>query len=111
MKGKNYLSAREEIRSLLRSGRRIHSDFFTLIARKNSLPHPRFVCIASKNVNKRAVRRNLLKRRAREWLRIHASALQPPMDIAVVFKKGAADGGPNALSRALTNSFEKIPGR
>lgn len=42
-------------------------------------------------VDKRAVRRNLWKRRTREILRAHIAEIMPGLDIVVSAKKGAVD--------------------
>ena len=79
----------KDFRILFRSGRRRESRFFKIIYRPNALSFSRFSFIAPKTVDKRAVMRNRLKRRGREWMRTSLISLSKPLDIAIIFKKDA----------------------
>ena len=76
--------------------------YFTLLAIKNQLEHPRLgLAIAKKNI-KFAVNRNKIKRAARESFRLQQHQLVT-LDIVVLARRDAA----NATSIQLANSLEK----
>lgn len=83
------LAGRKNIARVFRSGKRIQYDCFTLFVIKNSLFHPRFAFIAPIAFDKRAVVRNRVRRRAREYVRKHAELSDMPYDVIFLFKKHA----------------------
>ncbi len=83
------LSRGRDLERLLRRGRRVLSSLFEVIVQKNKGLHARFAFIVPKRVAKRAVIRNKLRRRMREWVRRDQSALSAPYDVAVVCRSGA----------------------
>lgn len=72
---------------LMRYGRRISSPLFQLVVRPNTLPYSRFVLIAGRTVDKRAVVRNRLCRRVREYIMVYGIKMLDHRDIAVIIKK------------------------
>jgi ribonuclease P protein component len=77
--------------------------YFTLLAIRNQLNHPRLgLAIAKKSV-KRAVDRNVIKRAARESFRLQQHALTA-LDIVVLARREAA--GVSAV--VLRKSLEKL---
>ncbi len=79
------------------------NQYFTLLAVKNPLGHPRLgLAIAKKNI-KRAVDRNKIKRIARESFRLQQHTLIA-LDIVVLARREAA----TACSGVLRNSLEKL---
>ena len=75
---------------LLRRGRRSSSPLFHAASRPNGLAHSRFAFIVPRAVDKRAVVRNRLRRRMREYIRARAGRIVPSHDIAITCKKEAA---------------------
>ena len=65
----------------------------------------RFAFIAPKSVDKRAVVRNRLRRRAREWARTHLSSSFLPLDAAILFKKEAKDATQKEFYKDLASLF------
>jgi ribonuclease P protein component len=90
MKGKHRLKSQADFLAILRKGFRTESPLFRLLYRPNGLSFARFAFVASRAVDKRAVTRNLLKRRVREWIRTHPEFVFKPYDAALFFKKEAA---------------------
>ncbi|MBI3442573.1 MAG: ribonuclease P protein component [Candidatus Sungbacteria bacterium] len=84
------LAAANDFQLLFSRGRRFESALFRLVWRKNDLPCSRFVFVASKAVSKRAVIRNRLRRRVREWYGKQGELFPAPVDLALIFKKDAA---------------------
>ena len=84
------LAVASDFRLLFSRGMRFESPLFRLVWRKNGLSHSRFGFVCSKAVAKRAVVRNRLRRRSREWYRKRLELFSSPVDLAVIFKKDAA---------------------
>ena len=87
----------KELDLLFTRGRRFHSPFFQIAVRTRAASDAgpsRFVFVVPKSVDKRAVVRNRLRRRAREYIRRRITSM-PRADIAITVKKGAV-----AASRA-----------
>lgn len=81
--------------------------YFTLLAIKNQLEHPRLgLAIAKKNV-KRAVDRNKIKRVSRESFRLqqHNSVA---MDIVVLARRDAANASSAVLEKSLERHWLKL---
>ena len=105
------LRSAKDFRVLFRLGRRIETRFFKLIILPNKTSSTRFAFIASKMVDKRAVVRNRLRRRCREWIRTHVlslPALHGSMDIAILFKKDAGLATKKEFYSDLAGLFHKI---
>lgn len=83
------LGSAKDFRVLFRLGRRREFRFFKLIYLPNKLSFSRFAFITPKTVDKRAVVRNRLRRRCREWIRKSLIPLPRALDIAITFKKDA----------------------
>ena len=81
------LLRRYEFLAATRRGRRYSTRYFLVFLRANSENRPRLGIVASKKVGN-AVKRNYLKRRIREFFRLHKSRLPPASDMVVVVKKG-----------------------
>ena len=98
-----------DIQHVFKRGRRIHSPSFSLIFLRNSENHgPRLAFVVSRAVSKRAVVRNTLRRRAREWVRKFALSSLSPLDIAVLFSKEAPTVERKGLYKELEHAFSQI---
>ena len=65
----NRLTKKKEIDAVFKDGKTGFASFLLLKFINNNLNYPRFAIIASNKVSKKAVVRNLLRRRIREILR------------------------------------------
>lgn len=101
------LQSAKDFRLLFRFGHRRESHCFKLSVLPNNLLFSRFAFIASKAVDKRAVMRNRLRRRAREWVRIHVSSFPEPVDIALFFKKEAKRATKKEFYEDLAHIFRQ----
>jgi len=108
------LLRRSEFLAATRRGRRYTTRYFLVFLRANRLDRPRLGIVASKKVGN-AVKRNYLKRRLREFFRLHKSRLPPATDMVVVVKKGVPLISYGALckdlNRFLDNTFSRAGGR
>jgi ribonuclease P protein component len=81
--------------------------YFTLLAIKNDVDHPRLgLAIAKKNVRK-AVTRNLIKRTVRENFRLQQHLLIN-IDIVVLARRDAVNVSPAKLSKSLDMHWLKL---
>ncbi len=92
----------------MRYGRRVSSPLFQLVVRPNTLSYPRFMFVAGRAVDKRAVVRNRLRRRAREYLRRHLAEMPTHCDIAVIIKKEAVAARRNDFYDALQQIIARV---
>lgn len=84
--------------------------YFTLLAVRNDLEHPRLgLAIAKKNV-KKAVTRNLIKRTVRENFRLRRQAIKN-LDIVVLARREAADASSPILRKSLDRHWFKLANR
>ena len=68
----------------------MESPLFRAVAAQNQVGHMRLALVVSRATAGRAVVRNRIRRRAREWVRTHPDILALPFDVALIFKKQAA---------------------
>ena len=85
-------------------------QYFTLLAVKNTLDHPRLgLAIAKKNI-KKAVQRNAIKRAVRENFRIRQHSLGS-MDVVVLARKEAIGAPAEILCRSLEKHWIRLIAR
>jgi ribonuclease P protein component len=86
-KKKERLRRRSEFSALFQSGKRIHSEYLTVILSTNSSGMRRLGLVVGKKVGKAAVRRNRMKRLLREFFRLNKHRLPASQDILIVARK------------------------
>lgn len=73
----------KEIEKLFKNGKSFLTPTISIRFAKNNLGSSRFAVIISTKVHKRAVKRNLIKRRLRAVLREVIETVKPGLDIAI----------------------------
>jgi len=107
------LAAKQRIRkdrefdSVFKGGRSYYSDSLGLKVKKNNLDYNRFGLIISLKVSKKAVSRNLLRRRVREIIRHQNENLKPGFDCVFIFFPLILDKNFQELETAIILSFKK----
>lgn len=96
MKSVHRLREQKDFTHLFRTGRRVHTPFFSFVVVKTDKKDTKLACIVSKSTVKSAVVRNRLRRRVKEWFRVRAPAPRDPALIAVIITKKALSA-PRAL--------------
>lgn len=89
MKKANRLSGSNRISALFRRGRKINSPLFSCFFIKNDLGYVRLAVTVSKKNEKKATKRNKVRRQIREWARKHKFLSSYPLDLGIVVKKEA----------------------
>lgn len=84
---KNYrLRLKKDFDAVFKGGRFSGQSFLTLGYLKNNLPVSRFAVIVGKKVSKKAVVRNLVKRRTIEIIRLNIDKIKQGFDLVFVAK-------------------------
>ncbi|NPV04106.1 MAG: ribonuclease P protein component [Syntrophaceae bacterium] len=78
---------RSEFKALFESGKRVHSEYLTVIHCRNTTGVRRLGLVVGKRVGKTAVRRNRMKRLLREFFRLNKHRLPASQDILIVARK------------------------
>jgi ribonuclease P protein component len=95
------LRSAKDFRRLSRTGERRRSAHFVVLVGPGRDPErARLGLTVSRRVG-RAVRRNRVKRRVREWFRRHRARLPEGRDVVVIARPGAAELESRELSREL----------
>jgi ribonuclease P protein component len=103
------LRNRSEYIRVLRTGRRVHTSFFTASFAPAPGNRHRLGITVTKRVGK-AVARNRIKRLAREYFRRNRDRIDGLWDINVVAKNGAAKLSTADVFRQLQNLLGRISG-
>jgi ribonuclease P protein component len=87
----NRLKQEKDFSLLARSKKSAFSKTLGMKMRENALPHSRFGIVVGLKVHKRAVKRNLIKRRLREIVRKHLPEIAPGFDVMVLVNPKAVE--------------------
>jgi ribonuclease P protein component len=99
---------RAEYDAVYREGRRRSSREFTIFVRPNGLDLSRFGWSIKKALGS-AVRRNRIRRRLREILRLHRQEISPGWDIVIHPRSSAATADFAALTQELLKLLPRTP--
>jgi ribonuclease P protein component len=92
-------------------GGRFRTPHFGVNLADNGLPYHRLGMVVQKRFWD-AVTRNLIKRRLREWFRLHKSMMPPPgKDIVVIARPRAEKLSSSNMARELLAVFARRDGR
>jgi len=84
---KYRIRKKKEFESVFKSGKTIKGDFFLAKMIENNLPFPRFAFAVPSKLEKRAVKRNRIKRIFREAVRSLLPLIRPGVDIVFIIRK------------------------
>lgn len=103
------LKARDFERVFARPSRSA-DPLLTVIARSNTVGHPRLGLAISRKVAPRAHQRNRIKRLVRESFRVHAPELAP-LDFVVMARSAARDSDNRAITASLERHWRRLVDR
>ena len=86
---------------------KVSDKHLLILARSNSLNHPRLGFVISKKNVRRAVNRNRVRRMMRESFRLHQHQL-PDYDLVVLARKGIDQLEAAQLSALLSKSWKRL---
>ncbi|OGZ93292.1 MAG: ribonuclease P protein component [Candidatus Sungbacteria bacterium GWC2_49_10] len=101
------LRERKDFTHLFRTGRRVHTPFFSFVVAPSDKKSARVACIVSKSTVKSAVVRNRLRRRIKAWFRLRAPSARDPVDIAIIVQKRAVCAPRTLFYEELKKGTEK----
>jgi ribonuclease P protein component len=99
------LRKRPEFLALQEEGRRRVTAAFVVLLRTRPAPPSRLGITTSRKIGN-APRRNRVRRLVREFFRRHQYAVQPPADILVIARPGAAALGAADVARQLAQALQ-----
>lgn len=105
-KRKHRLAKNTAVMSALKTGRGFFNPAFVIRALPKAEGYSRFAVVVSTKVDKRATRRNRLKRILREFLRTHLSSLMPA-DYVIMLKPLSIKLSEPELLKSFEQSLKK----
>jgi len=84
---KHRLKKKKDFAKVYKKGKGFKQDFLFLKAVENGLENTRIGIVVSAKVAKKAVDRNLIKRRLREIMRKRIEGIKPGLDIVIITLK------------------------
>lgn len=102
------LTEEKDFTLLVKSRKSAFSRLLGLKARENHLDHSRFGVVVGLKVSKRANKRNLIKRRVREILRLHLNEIAPGHDVMVIGLAAAVGASYQELERDILAALKKL---
>ena len=97
----------ERYQEIFKTGKKVRHPFMGILALASGLEHPRLGLAVSRKVSRKAVVRNKIKRRIREYFRRERACLHP-LDFVVVAYPDAVRADPKAFTEALGSLSQKI---
>ncbi len=105
---KHRLTEDKDIKRVLKNGRAVFTNLFTLKATKSEALNVRVAVVVSTKVDKRSTKRNLIKRRIREAFAQLIPKIKTPVDLVVTAKSEAIDREYQAFLEALEYCLSKL---
>lgn len=104
---KYRLKKDQEIKQVLRKGKVLNADFLFLKFLPNRLAQSRFCFSVGIKVNKKTIKRNLIKRRLRYIVQQYLAQIQPGYDVIVFTKPEIKDKSYQEITRVMLELFRR----
>lgn len=82
------LRQEKDIKALFARGKSVFDIVLGIKFKRNNFSHSRFAVVVGSKISKRAVVRNLIKRRLRAVLEKHLEDFRPGFDVIILVKEG-----------------------
>jgi ribonuclease P protein component len=105
---KNRLTKRKDFDNLFKKGRSAFNDITGIKMAANDLNICRFGFIVSGKISKKAVERNLIKRRMREAVRQELINLKVGLDCVILAQKEAKNASYAELGKSIRQNFARL---
>lgn len=102
------LRKNKEIEQVFKEGKAFYTDLCGLKVKENSLFRPRFAVVVGKKVSKKAVERNLIKRRIRASIKENIEQLNQKFDYVIIAKAGIKNKDQKEINQNLLVCFNKL---
>lgn len=102
------LKSESDFARLAKSRKTGYAKSIGVKVRENKLPYSRFGIVVGLKISKKAVERNLLKRRVKDILKKHLEKIEEGYDIMVLIQKSALNAGFDALEADCLKAIEKV---
>ncbi len=103
----NRIKKRKDFEKILKEGKSLHSEIFTVKFLENNLNQSRFGFIVSKKISKKAVTRNTVKRRLREQIRLRLLKFEKGLDVIIIAKKDIVKKKSEEIGCIIEKLFSK----
>lgn len=104
----NRLKKTRDFDAIFKKGQFFGTKFINFKYINNNLPHTRVGFVVGTKVSKLATRRNTLKRRMREVVRLNMDKIKAGFDISIIAKPGATDLGYEEIERNILFALRKM---
>ena len=108
LKKENCLIKRADFTRVFKQGRSYFTKSLGVKVLKNNLTNSRFGIVVSLKIDKRATKRNLLKRRLRDIIQANLTKIKPGYDFLIITLPPVKDKSFRQISQILINSFKKL---
>ncbi|HLC38899.1 MAG TPA: ribonuclease P protein component [Patescibacteria group bacterium] len=101
----NRLRRNRDFRKIYQKSRKFRADFFIIRYLPNNLPDSRIGIVISAKAVKKAVRRNLLKRKISEIIRLNLNKIKPGLDIIISVFQMPEDLSSSTLTQTVIKNL------
>jgi len=105
LSSKHRLKKKKDFAKVYKKGKGFKQDFLFLKAVENGLEDTRIGIVVSSKIAKKAVERNLIKRRLREIIRKRIEEIKPGLDIVLITLKGISK---ETSFQAIEETIDKL---
>ncbi len=102
---KNRIKKRKVFLEIQETSEKLFTKHFLIFARKSKDEHSKIGITVSKKVDKRAVYRNKLRRRIKEFFRLTKKRFNSPYEIVIIAKKNAINMNFHDIHKELLGFF------
>jgi len=103
----NRLQKTEDIKKVLKKGKRFKENFLIVKVLQNNLKKTRFAFIVSQKFSKKAFLRNKIKRKLRELVKFKEKKIKKGQDVVIIAVPGLETKNFGEIEEMLNKLFEK----